>query len=103
MANVNPPKKNHEFRFRFTVEDMANPGKAKVNPTIAAGDFKVDTDGAGAGNPATAVTVDPAGTKWLYVVLSAGEMNGDIVTFTASDQTSPAEWADRDFCFNTTA
>lgn len=102
MANVNPPKKNQEFRFRFTVADFTNPGKAKVNPTIAAGDFKVDTDGGGAGNPATAVTVSPAGTKWLYVVLSAGEMNGDIVTFSASDQTSPPEWADMDFCFNTT-
>jgi len=79
---------------RISLEDMNVPGSFKSNPTIAAGDFKVDKDGGGLANLATLPSVDPAGSVLIKVTLSAAEMNADVVTFVGIDQTSPKEWAD---------
>ena len=38
------PKKNTAHTFDIALLDTSNPGKVKVNPTIAEGDFKVSTD-----------------------------------------------------------
>jgi hypothetical protein len=90
----NPPRKNVSFTFAVALPDMANPGKFKVSPTIAAGDAKVDIDGAGFNNLATLPDVQPAASRRVRVQLSAGEMNGDVITVQCVDQTSPAEWAE---------
>ena len=66
----------------------------KVTPTIAAGDFQVDTDGAGFGNLGTIPAVNPTGTCAVLLTLSSTEMNGDIITVRGVDQTTPKEWAD---------
>lgn len=93
-APYNPPVKNEEFKVRIGLEDMANPGSFKANPTLASGDFKVDKDGAGYNNLATLPTNVPSGSTDVLLELSATEMNADVVTITCIDQTSPKEWAD---------
>lgn len=86
------PKKNQGFTFIVNLEDSNNPGSFKSNPTLAVGDFKVSTDSGARANLANLPTVSPAGTVDVKVILSAGEMNGDIVTVEFKDQTAPSEW-----------
>ena len=93
-APYNPPVKNEEFKIRIGVEDMNTAGSFKASPTIAAGDFKVDKDGAGYNNLTTLPTNVPSGSTDILIELSATEMNADVVTVTGIDQTSPKEWAD---------
>jgi hypothetical protein len=102
-APYNPPTKGEDFIIRIALEDMANPGKFKSSPTIAAGDFKVDKDGGGLTNLSTLPTVDPSGSKLVKITLSSTEMNADVVTLVCSDQTSPPEWADYVVSIPTTA
>ena len=101
-APYNPPRKNEDFKTRIALEDWLNPGSFKSNPTIAAGDFKVTTDAGGLGNLATLPTVSPAASVCVLLELSAGEMNGDVITIVGIDQTSPKEWADFVLCIVTT-
>ena len=93
-APYNPPVKGQDFVFRTSLDDYAVPGRHKVNPTIAAGDFKVDKDGGGLTNLATLPTVDPTGTQLVKITLSSDEMNGDVVTVVCKDQTTTPEWCD---------
>jgi hypothetical protein len=102
-APYNPPTKNEEFKFRITLPDYIIGDTFKVNPTIAAGDFKVDKDGAGLTNLATLPTVSPAGSVLVLIELSADEMNADVVTLVAIDQTSPKQWCDFAVSIPTTA
>lgn len=99
----NPPKKNEDFIIRIALRDPATPGSFKANPTIAAGDFKVDIDGAGLTNFATLPSVSPAGSIWVLLTLSATEMNADVVSIQGIDQTGPKEWNDFALCILTTA
>lgn len=101
-APYNPPKKNEDFIWRIQLQDMATPGKFKVNPTIASGDFKIDKDGGGLADLNTLPSVDPSGTTWVKITLSSTEMNADIVSVQAIDQTTLTEWADWGICILTT-
>lgn len=69
-------------------------GLLQVNPTIAAGDFQVSTDGAAFANLATLPVVTPAGGRAVKISLSAGEMNGDTVVLQCVDAVG-AEWSDQ--------
>ncbi len=102
-APYNPPVKNENFLIRIALSDMANPGSFKANPTIAAGDFKVDIDGAGLANLGTPPSVSPAASVLVLVTLAAAEMNGDVISVVGIDQTSPKEWADFVVSIPTTA
>ncbi len=102
-APYNPPKKNEDFKIRISLEDYANPGNFKSNPTIAAGDFKVAVDATALANLTTLPTVSPASTVCVLIELSATEMNGDVITVVCIDQTSPKEWADFVISIPTTA
>ena len=93
-APYNPPVKGEDFIFRIALESYTAPGEFQSNPTIAAGDFKVDKDGGGLTNLATTPTVDPAATRLVKITLSATEMTADVVTVIGVDQTSPKEWCD---------
>ena len=93
-APYNPPVKNEDFKFRVSLEDYLLPGLFKANPTLAAGDVKVDKDGGGLNNLGTLPSASPAASKLVVVELTATEMNADVVTIIFSDQTSPPEWAD---------
>lgn len=93
-APYNPPIKNQDFLVRIGLSDMSASGSFRTNPTIAAGDFKVDKDGGGFNNLATLPSVSPAASVAVLLTLSATEMNADVVTVIGIDQTSPKEWGD---------
>lgn len=99
----NPPANGAAFIFYCAVEDMANPGSYKSNPTIAAGDWKVSKDGGALANLGTLPAVTPASSIWIKVTLSATEMTADNVTIQGIDQTSPKEWGDYALNIVTTA
>lgn len=102
-APYSPPVKNEDFLIRVALEDYANPGNFKSSPTIAAGDFKVAVDATALANLATLPSVSPASTVLVLITLSASEMNGDVITLVAIDQTAPKEWADLVISIPTTA
>lgn len=101
MANCNPPKINQEFIFYIQLEDTANPGNVKVNPTIAADEFKVSID-EGALASITTPTVSPAGSSWVKLIVDAGEMNGNAIKLQGICSTSPKTWSDWGICILTT-
>lgn len=75
-------------------------GARIANPTIAAGDFKVDLDGAGQVNVATPPTSDAAGlVMWSP---SQAETNGNVVTLLGLDAVG-AEWEPLTISFDTAA
>lgn len=65
-----------------------------LNPTIAAGDAMVSTDGAAFANLTTLPAETPANGRLVKFSLSAAEMNGNSVVLRMMDQTSPPEWGD---------
>jgi hypothetical protein len=93
-APWNPPVKNEDFEFDVCLEDYANPGRFKANPTLASGDVKISKDEGGFANLATLPTVAPASGVQVQVELTGTEMNADKVTIVFSDQTVPPEWCD---------
>lgn len=100
-APYNPPVKNEDFEICIALESVASPGSFQANPTIAAGDFKIDLAGT-LTNLTTLPDVDPNGSIWVKIALSATEMNRDVVKIQGIDQTSPKEWADFALCIPTT-
>lgn len=86
------PRKNVAYSFCLALEDSST-GDFKVNPTIAAGDFKVSTDGGAFTNLATLPVVEPAGSIAVKITLSQAEMNGDKVMVQGID-VAGAEWED---------
>lgn len=93
-APWNPPTKGEDFEFPWMLEDYANPGNFKANPTIAAGDFKISKDGGAFSNLTNLPTVSPASGCAIVIVLTSTEMDADKVIVQMIDQTSPKEWAD---------
>ena len=78
MASKNPPVKNAAFTFRISLFAQED-NQIKSSPTIAAGDFKICTDGGALTNPATLPSESPSGSGLVLISLSAAEMNGDEV------------------------
>lgn len=93
MASYVTPKKNTEYIFYVSLASQANTKVFQANPTLAAGDVKVSTDGGAEANITTLPVVTPAGSKRVKVTLSAAEMNGDNVQVTFSDAAGD-EWCD---------
>lgn len=91
MAGV-PAVKNEARTFGIYLTSQANTNIFQVNPTLAAGDITGSTDGVAFGNVASA-TVTPAGGRRVEITLSAAQMNGDVISWVASDQAG-AEWQD---------
>lgn len=93
MAENTLPKKNVAYTFYVALVDTSNRPDLKANPTLAAGDVQVSTDGGSFGNLATLPVVTPASGVGVKVDLSAGEMNGDNTTVKFIDAAG-AEWDD---------
>lgn len=93
-APYNPPVKGEDFIIYISLEDYANPGKIKTNPTLASGDVKISKDGGALANLNTLPAVTPASGPLVKVTLSATEMDADSIGVVFQDQTSPPEWSD---------
>lgn len=93
-APYNPPVKGEDFIIYIALEDSSSPGNFKVNPTIAAGDFRISKDGGTLNNLNTLPSVLPASSIWVKITISATEMDADNVAVQGIDQTSPKEWGD---------
>ena len=93
MASQVPPKKNAAHTFYLSLGSQSSAYTFQTNPTLAAGDVKVSTDGAAFANITTLPVVTPSGGKAVKVDLSASEMNGDNIQVLFSDAAG-AEWAD---------
>jgi hypothetical protein len=102
-APWNPPKRAEDFQVQVSLEDYANPGNFKSNPTLAAGDVKVSKDGGALANLNTLPSVAPASSVLVTLLLSATEMTADMVSVVFIDQTNPKEWADLVISIPTTA
>ena len=100
-APYNPPVKNEEFICYVALRSRST-GQFQVNPTIAAGDFKVKKDSGSPTNPGTLPAVDSASEIWVKVTLTATEMNADNVMIQAIDAAG-AEWDDLVISIPTTA
>lgn len=88
------------YDFHVVLQDMANPGSFKANPTLAAGDFKISINGGAFANLTTLPTVEPAAGVAVLITLSGPETEGGSIIVTAIDQTSPKEWADAAWNFH---
>ncbi len=102
MPSYVTPKKNTAFVCYVFLEDQANAGLFKANPTLAEGDVKIAVDDAAPANLTTLPAVDADFTKRVKVSLSAAEMNGDNVSVLFSDAAG-AEWYDLGINIQTTA
>jgi len=94
MSEKTIPVKGTAYSFIVSLADQTNPLVFKSSPTLAAGDVKVDKDGAGLVNLASLPT---ASGKLVTVSLSAAEMNADEVTVIFSDAAG-GEWCDYIIC-----
>jgi hypothetical protein len=94
MLNYIGIKKNAGFILYVGLQSQAAATTLlQVNPTIAAGDFKVSIDGGAFANLATLPVVTPAGGRSVKITLSAAEMNGDNIFLQCVDAAG-AEWCD---------
>jgi hypothetical protein len=93
MATYVPPKKGVEYITYIALTSQADTKKFQVNPTIAAGDFKISIDGGALANLTTLPSVAPASSVWVKITLSTDEMNGDNIQVQCIDAAG-AEWAD---------
>jgi len=88
---MSTPKKNVPYTFYMVLGSEA--GGFQVNPTIAAGDFKVSTNGGALANLATLPVVEPAGSALVKISLSANEMDGIKIMIQCID-VADNEWSD---------
>lgn len=92
MAGV-PPVKNEAFTFYCALTSQANTDIFQANPTLAAGDVQVSIDGGAFNNLGSLPTVSPAAGEQVEAILTAGEMNGDVIGVLFSD-VAGNEWQD---------
>lgn len=86
------PKKGIAYEFTAHLLD-ASTGNFVVDPTLAAGDVKVNTAGGGYANITTLPAVDPSGSIDVKVSLSTSEMDDYRVSVLFSD-VAGTEWKD---------
>ena len=94
MGTYNPPIKGAAFQIRIALTSMTADGSFVSTPSISAGDFKVDKDGAGLTNMTNLPTVSPSGGVCVLLSSTATEMTADVVTIVGISQTNPKSWAD---------
>lgn len=85
------PVQGEIYIFYLGLTDVLNPDEFVSNPTIAAGDFQVSTDGSAYINLSTLPIVDPANSITVKVTVSAAEMAGEKVNIKAIDAAG-SEW-----------
>lgn len=84
-------KRGVAAQFPISLVSAADPQTFQANPTLAVGDVKVSKDGGARTNITTLPTVSPAGSTDVVVVLSASEMDCDMLVVEFIDAAG-AEW-----------
>ncbi len=87
------PVQDTPFTFFMPLVSLGDPNTFIVNPTIAAGDFLVSTNGAAFVPLATLPVVEPVGSTLVRIDLSSSEMGGAKVNVQGRD-VSGDEWQD---------
>ena len=87
------PKRGVAYSFSRGLYDATVGGHFRVNPTIAAGDFKISKDSGAFVNIATLPVVSPAGSPLVLFQRTAAEMTADRVTILGVDQAG-GEWTE---------
>lgn len=100
MSNQFPLQKNTIIEIEIALPSQASPNIFQVDPTIAAGDFKIKNGAGSFVNLTNLPVVAPAGSPVVKITLTAAETNLDKVTIWASDAAG-AEWADQLLTFDT--
>ncbi len=85
--------KNQAFTFSIGLTSQADVKLLQVNPTIAAGDFKVSIDGGAFADLTNLPAVTPAGGRAVKFIMTAAQMNGDYI-FIQSVDAAGSEWCD---------
>jgi len=93
MATMVPPQKGVEYIFYISLVSQADTKLMQNNPTLAAGDVLVSTDGGATSNLDTLPAVTPASSDIVKVTVSTTEMNGDNIIIVFSDAAG-SEWCD---------
>jgi len=88
-----PPVSGEAFTFFVALTSQADTNIFQVNPTLAAGDVTVSTDGGALNNITVLPVVTPAGGVQVQVDLSIAEMTGDVIGVVFCD-VAGAEWQD---------
>jgi hypothetical protein len=96
-----PPKKGVTYTLTRTLFSTASPGAFQVNPTIAAGDFRLSKDNGTLANLTNLPTVTPAGSVLVRFVFTAAEMTADALDMVGIDQAGN-EWGPIHVSFDTT-
>jgi len=91
-------RKNQAYTFYTAL--LGSGGEFQVNPTLAAGDFKISIGGANYVNLTTLPVVEPAGSISVKVSLTADEMNADKISIHAKD-VAGGEWVETVFTIET--
>ncbi len=92
------PQRGVAYTFTIGLFDVANPGRFKTTPTLAAGDCTLSKDGGALTNLATLPVETPAGSGLVLVSLSASEMTADKLSVKWSDP--DLEWSDGHYWFD---
>lgn len=91
MATSFKPIKGRAYKFYVGLVSQADTKLLQVNPTIAAGDFKISKDGGAFANLTTLPSVAPASGTAVMIDLSATETTCDNIALQFIDAAG-AEW-----------
>lgn len=90
-----------QFVFYTGLVSQADTKLLQINPTIAAGDFKISIDGGAFANLTNLPAVTPAGGRMVKIILSAAEVSGTNLIVQCVDAAG-TEWCDTFFNIQTT-
>ena len=94
------PKAGVAYTFSISLFDVANPGRLKLTPTIATGDFKVSINGGALANLASLPVETPVNSGIVVVSLAGAEVG----TKTVVRWLDPGfEWSDGSYFFDAPA
>lgn len=98
----NPPRSAVAKTYYVLLRSATDNTSVLLNPTIAAGDFKISIDDGAEANPTTLPSVSPANSGWVKIPLTSGEFTGHTIKIRWVDQTPTKEWVDGGISFPTT-
>jgi hypothetical protein len=88
-----PPTYGQAYTFTRGLYDATGGGRFRVNPTLAAGDFRIAKDNGALVTLTNLPVVQPAGSQLVSFTLTAAEMTASRVTILGVDQAGN-EWTE---------